>query len=221
MLAAGPRLSSISKVPYFILVTLGEAQPVTFISASLAQETVPVLGRGDAFLLNKMQLQDQKCQSSTSFILPLCVQSLHVLTWDTCYFHYLVPTPMSPSPKSVSTPSEAGSQDSGDLGPVGSRRLHKLGVSKITQVDFLPREVVSYSKETQTPLDTHRAEVLNCLGLEYLNDQLLPNVPHHMLSSSPETELWMFWLSDTAEQQIIRCFLVMATLVEICQSLIY
>ncbi|ETE64480.1 hypothetical protein L345_09752, partial [Ophiophagus hannah] len=70
----------------------------------------------------------------------------------------LVPTPMSPSPKSVSTPSEAGSQDSGELGPLGSRRLHKLGISKITQVDFLPREVVSYSKETQTPMDTHRSE---------------------------------------------------------------
>uniref|UniRef100_A0A8C4J025 Dynein cytoplasmic 1 intermediate chain 1 n=1 Tax=Dromaius novaehollandiae TaxID=8790 RepID=A0A8C4J025_DRONO len=90
----------------------------------------------------------------------------------------LVPTPMSPSSKSVSTPSDAGSQDSGDLGPMGrtlqwdtdpsvlqlqsdselGRRLHKLGVSKITQVDFLPREVVSYSKETQTPLATHQSE---------------------------------------------------------------
>ncbi|NXA24862.1 DC1I1 protein, partial [Ibidorhyncha struthersii] len=90
----------------------------------------------------------------------------------------LVPTPMSPSSKSVSTPSDAGSQDSGDLGPIGrtlqwdtdpsvlqlqsdselGRRLHKLGVSKITQVDFLPREVVSYSKETQTPLATHQSE---------------------------------------------------------------
>ncbi|XP_071416859.1 cytoplasmic dynein 1 intermediate chain 1 isoform X4 [Pithys albifrons albifrons] len=109
---------------------------------------------------------------------PPLVQSLHVLTWDTCYFHYLVPTPMSPSSKSVSTPSDAGSQDSGDLGPIGrtlqwdtdpsvlqlqsdselGRRLHKLGVSKITQVDFLPREVVSYSKETQTPLATHQSE---------------------------------------------------------------
>lgn len=38
------------------------------------------------------------------------------------------------------------------------RRLHKLGVSKVTQVDFLPREVVSYSKETQTPLATHQSE---------------------------------------------------------------
>ncbi|NXI51926.1 DC1I1 protein, partial [Chloroceryle aenea] len=90
----------------------------------------------------------------------------------------LVPTPMSPSSKSVSTPSDAGSQDSGDLGPLGrtlqwdtdpsvlqlqsdselGRRLHKLGVSKVTQVDFLPREVVSYSKETQTPLATHQSE---------------------------------------------------------------
>ncbi|XP_020855630.1 cytoplasmic dynein 1 intermediate chain 1 isoform X1 [Phascolarctos cinereus] len=112
---------------------------------------------------------------------PPLVQSLHFVTWDTCYFHYLVPTPMSPSSKSASTPSEAGSQDSGDLGPLTSclrtlqwdtdpsvlqlqtdsdigRRLHKLGVSKVTQVDFLPREVVSYCKETQTPLDTHQSE---------------------------------------------------------------
>ncbi|KAL2080273.1 hypothetical protein ACEWY4_024066 [Coilia grayii] len=38
------------------------------------------------------------------------------------------------------------------------RRLHRLGASKITQVDFLPREVVSYSKETQTPLAAHQSE---------------------------------------------------------------
>uniref|UniRef100_A0A8C9TVE6 Dynein cytoplasmic 1 intermediate chain 1b n=1 Tax=Scleropages formosus TaxID=113540 RepID=A0A8C9TVE6_SCLFO len=67
----------------------------------------------------------------------------------------LVPTPMSPSSKSVSTPSEAGSQES-DAGPF--RRMHRLGASKITQVDFLPREVVSYSKETQTPLAAHQSE---------------------------------------------------------------
>ncbi|CAH2282448.1 cytoplasmic dynein 1 intermediate chain 1 isoform X1 [Pelobates cultripes] len=90
----------------------------------------------------------------------------------------LVPTPMSPSSKSLSTPSEAGSQDSVDGTIMGrtlqwdtdpsvlqlhseselGRRLTKLGVSKITQVDFLPREVVSYSKETQTPVTTHQAE---------------------------------------------------------------
>ncbi|XP_049978026.1 cytoplasmic dynein 1 intermediate chain 2 [Alexandromys fortis] len=64
----------------------------------------------------------------------------------------IVPPPMSPSSKSVSTPSEAGSQDSGD-GAVGSRRGPiKLGMAKITQVDFPPREIVTYTKETQTPI---------------------------------------------------------------------
>ncbi|XP_075443412.1 cytoplasmic dynein 1 intermediate chain 1 isoform X3 [Ascaphus truei] len=90
----------------------------------------------------------------------------------------LVPTPMSPSSKSVSTPSDAGSQDSVDGTLMGrtlqwdtdpsvlqlhsdselGRRLTKLGVSKITQVDFLPREVVAYCKETQTPVTTHQTE---------------------------------------------------------------
>ncbi|XP_028820113.1 cytoplasmic dynein 1 intermediate chain 1-like isoform X4 [Denticeps clupeoides] len=36
--------------------------------------------------------------------------------------------------------------------------MHRLGASKITQVDFLPREVVAYSKETQTPLAAHHSE---------------------------------------------------------------
>uniref|UniRef100_A0A3Q3K774 Uncharacterized protein n=1 Tax=Monopterus albus TaxID=43700 RepID=A0A3Q3K774_MONAL len=69
----------------------------------------------------------------------------------------LVPTPVSPS-KSVSTPSETGSQDSADGGAGGRRRMQRLGASKITQVDFLPKEVVSYSKETQTPLTAHLSE---------------------------------------------------------------
>ncbi len=47
------------------------------------------------------------------------VQPLQLLTWDTCYFHYLVPTPMSPSSQSVSPPSETGSQESIDAGTVG------------------------------------------------------------------------------------------------------
>ncbi|XP_044534174.1 cytoplasmic dynein 1 intermediate chain 1-like [Gracilinanus agilis] len=54
---------------------------------------------------------------------PPLVQTLHFVTWDTCYFHYLVPTPMSPSSKSASTPSEAGSQDSGDLGALTSSKV--------------------------------------------------------------------------------------------------
>ena len=63
-----------------------------------------------------------------------------------------VPPPMSPPSKSVSTPSEAGSQDSGD-GAVGSRRGPvKLGMAKITQVDFPPHETITYTKETQAPV---------------------------------------------------------------------
>uniref|UniRef100_A0A8C6UKB5 Dynein cytoplasmic 1 intermediate chain 1 n=1 Tax=Neogobius melanostomus TaxID=47308 RepID=A0A8C6UKB5_9GOBI len=89
----------------------------------------------------------------------------------------LVPTPMSPS-KSVSTPSEAGSQDSVEGGAAGrtlqwdtdpsvlqlhadselGRKLQRLGTSRIAQVDFPPKELVSYSKETQTLLTTHPLE---------------------------------------------------------------
>ncbi|XP_059822629.1 cytoplasmic dynein 1 intermediate chain 2-like isoform X2 [Hypanus sabinus] len=66
--------------------------------------------------------------------------------------------PTSPPSKSVSTPSEAGSQDSADctLGP--RRGAIKLEMAKITQVDFLPREIVSYTKGTQTPVIAQKAE---------------------------------------------------------------
>ncbi|KAK6302914.1 hypothetical protein J4Q44_G00272690 [Coregonus suidteri] len=97
-------------------------------------------------------------------------QPLRIITEDACPFHYLVPTPMSPSAKSVG--SESRSQDSGDG---NTRTLHwdpdpsnlqlhsdfellrrglRLGMAKVTQVDFPPKEMVSYSKETQTPADT-------------------------------------------------------------------
>ncbi|XP_029298920.1 dynein cytoplasmic 1 intermediate chain 1a isoform X6 [Cottoperca gobio] len=111
---------------------------------------------------------------------PPLVHSLQPLMLDSCYFRYLVPTPVSPS-KSMSTPSETGSQDSTDGGAAGrfrtlqwdtdpsvlqlqadselGRRMQRLGASKITQVDFLPKEMVSYCKETQTPLNAHLSEV--------------------------------------------------------------
>ncbi|XP_061834690.1 dynein, cytoplasmic 1, intermediate chain 2a-like isoform X4 [Nerophis lumbriciformis] len=83
-------------------------------------------------------------------------QPLRVVTEDTCLFHYLVPAPMSPSNKSVG--SDAGSQDSGD-GNAGPRRgAVKLTMSKVTQVDIVPKEMVSYSKETQTPTEAHTEE---------------------------------------------------------------
>uniref|UniRef100_A0A672SG49 Cytoplasmic dynein 1 intermediate chain 2-like n=1 Tax=Sinocyclocheilus grahami TaxID=75366 RepID=A0A672SG49_SINGR len=98
---------------------------------------------------------------------------------DTCYVNLLLssgPTPMSPTAKSAGTPSEAGSQDSGE-GATGPRTLHwdcdpstlllhsepgrgplKLAMVKVTHVDFPPKEVVSYTKETQTPTMTEQKE---------------------------------------------------------------
>uniref|UniRef100_A0A673M0N5 Cytoplasmic dynein 1 intermediate chain 2-like n=1 Tax=Sinocyclocheilus rhinocerous TaxID=307959 RepID=A0A673M0N5_9TELE len=81
------------------------------------------------------------------------------------------PTPMSPTAKSAGTPSEAGSQDSGEgaTGPryslslslsrsCGRRGPLKLAMAKVTHVDFPPKEVVSYTKETQTPTMTEQKE---------------------------------------------------------------
>nr|XP_061799158.1 dynein, cytoplasmic 1, intermediate chain 2a-like isoform X3 [Nerophis lumbriciformis] len=69
----------------------------------------------------------------------------------------VVPPPMSPTAKSADTLSETGSQDSD--GAVGPRRAaSKLGMAKVTQVDFPPRETVSYTKETQTPVVTQLKE---------------------------------------------------------------
>ncbi|KAM6959439.1 dynein cytoplasmic 1 intermediate chain 1a isoform 3-T3 [Aplochiton taeniatus] len=136
----------------------------------------------------------------------------------------LVPNPMSPS-KSVSTPSETGSQDSTDGGAAGSfyqldftiwsglaknksqtqsdrtlqwdtdpsvlqlqadselgRRMHRLGASKITQVDFLPKELVAYCKETQTPITAHLSEE------EEEEDEEMPQVKPALESDQLEDE---------------------------------
>ncbi|KAG5271633.1 hypothetical protein AALO_G00182200 [Alosa alosa] len=138
---------------------------------------------------------------------PPLVQPLQLLTWDTCYFHYLVPTPMSPSSQSVSTPSEAGSQESVNGGTMGrtlqwdtdpsvlqllddsdvGRKVHRLGASKITQVDILPKELVTYCKETQTPLAAHQSE-----ATEEEEDEEIP-VP------KPETETDLLDNEDNQE----------------------
>uniref|UniRef100_A0A673KER5 Cytoplasmic dynein 1 intermediate chain 1-like n=1 Tax=Sinocyclocheilus rhinocerous TaxID=307959 RepID=A0A673KER5_9TELE len=82
----------------------------------------------------------------------------------------LVPTPMSPSSQSVSPPSETGSQESIDGGTVGRYeicmvwacflrgRMQRLGPSKIVQIDFMPKELVTYSKESQTPVASDQPE---------------------------------------------------------------
>uniref|UniRef100_A0A674MSV9 Dynein cytoplasmic 1 intermediate chain 2 n=1 Tax=Takifugu rubripes TaxID=31033 RepID=A0A674MSV9_TAKRU len=70
----------------------------------------------------------------------------------------VVPPPVSPTTKSAGTPSEAGSQDSDGFSCPSRRQTPKLGMAKVTQVDFPPREIVSYTKETQTPVVTQEKE---------------------------------------------------------------
>uniref|UniRef100_A0A8C2CEC1 Dynein, cytoplasmic 1, intermediate chain 2b n=1 Tax=Cyprinus carpio TaxID=7962 RepID=A0A8C2CEC1_CYPCA len=130
------------------------------------------------------------------------------------------PPPMSPSAKSVDTPSETGSQDSGD-GGTGPRTLHwdsdpstlllhsdsqlgrgplKLGMSKVTQVDFPPRELVSYTKETQTPTQTHHKDEEEDLALTQ------PALEHQEEKDSQkeEEEAPPHELTEEEKQQILH-----------------
>ncbi|KAM9488807.1 cytoplasmic dynein 1 intermediate chain 1 isoform 1-T1 [Clarias gariepinus] len=102
-------------------------------------------------------------------------QPLQLLTWDT-YFHYLVPTPLSPSSQSVSTSSENGSQESVEGGTMArtlqwdmdpsalqlladtEHRLQKLETTEIVQIDYMPTQQVTYCKETQTPVAPNQSE---------------------------------------------------------------
>ncbi|XP_078737680.1 cytoplasmic dynein 1 intermediate chain 1-like isoform X2 [Lampetra fluviatilis] len=102
---------------------------------------------------------------------PLCTQP----TSNTTSLPLLASVQDSPTlSKAVSTPSETGSQESMETVAAGrtlqwdsdptvlqlladsesGRRGHKLGLAKVTQVDFPPRELVTYAKETQTPFPT-------------------------------------------------------------------
>ncbi|XP_049629374.1 cytoplasmic dynein 1 intermediate chain 2 isoform X2 [Suncus etruscus] len=117
----------------------------------------------------------------------------------------IVPPPMSPSSKSVSTPSEAGSQDSGD-GAVGSRRGPiKLGMAKVTQVDFPPREIVTYTKETQTPVMAQPKE-----DEEEEDDVVTPKPPiepeeEKTLKKDEENDATPHELTEEEKQQILHC----------------
>ncbi|XP_070702248.1 cytoplasmic dynein 1 intermediate chain 1 isoform X2 [Pempheris klunzingeri] len=153
----------------------------------------------------------------------------------------LVPTPVSPS-KSVSTPSETGSQDSAD-GVAASRsgfsknksqaqtsrtlqwdtdpsvlqlqadselgrRMLRLGASKITQVDFLPKEVVSYCKETQTPLIAHLSEEEEEEDEEMMEAKPGPESEQQDEDDNRETKEGMFpvlrELTEEERQQILH-----------------
>ncbi|XP_046707990.1 cytoplasmic dynein 1 intermediate chain 2 isoform X3 [Silurus meridionalis] len=136
---------------------------------------------------------------------PSMVQPLRIVTEDTCLFHYLVPPPMSPSAKSVGTPSETGSQDSTE-GATGARRSPlRLGMAKVTQVDFPPRELVSYSKETQTLVTTQPKDVEEEIEEEDLAtapaalESLLENEPQAEEEEAPPHEL-----TEEEKQQILH-----------------
>uniref|UniRef100_A0A3B4EMB5 Uncharacterized protein n=1 Tax=Pygocentrus nattereri TaxID=42514 RepID=A0A3B4EMB5_PYGNA len=112
----------------------------------------------------------------------------------------LVPTPMSPSSQSVSTPSEAGSQESVDGGTVARR----LGASKIVQIDFMPKELVTYSKETQTPIDPNLSEEeeedeeLPVAKSDLQSDEQEEVTPQEMQQDHPRE------LTEEEKQQIIH-----------------
>ncbi|XP_052414798.1 cytoplasmic dynein 1 intermediate chain 2 isoform X3 [Carassius gibelio] len=132
------------------------------------------------------------------------VQPLRVVTEDTCLFHYLVPPPMSPSAKSVGTPSETGSQDSGDGGTGPRRGPLKLGMSKVTQVDFPPRELVSYSKETQTPTQTHHKDNEEEEEEDLAVVQPAPENQDEKDSQKEEEEALPHELTEEEKQQILH-----------------
>ncbi|KAM9482096.1 cytoplasmic dynein 1 intermediate chain 2 isoform 5-T5 [Clarias gariepinus] len=108
-------------------------------------------------------------------------------------------------PAMVGTPSETGSQDSAD-GATGVRRGPlRLGMAKVTQVDFPPRELVSYSKETQTPVSTQPKEAAEENEEEDLavapaaHESLQENEPHADEDEAPPHEL-----TEEEKQQILH-----------------
>ncbi|XP_046708008.1 cytoplasmic dynein 1 intermediate chain 2 isoform X6 [Silurus meridionalis] len=108
-------------------------------------------------------------------------------------------------PSMVGTPSETGSQDSTE-GATGARRSPlRLGMAKVTQVDFPPRELVSYSKETQTLVTTQPKDVEEEIEEEDLAtapaalESLLENEPQAEEEEAPPHEL-----TEEEKQQILH-----------------
>ncbi|XP_072300541.1 dynein, cytoplasmic 1, intermediate chain 2a isoform X3 [Eucyclogobius newberryi] len=133
------------------------------------------------------------------------------------------PPPMSPTAKSTSTPSEAGSQDSD--GAVGPRTLHwdsdpstlqlhsdselgrvapKLGLAKITHVDFPPRETVSYTKETQTPVLTQTKKEEEEEEEEIAPPQAVEELPTEKPVQKEEEEAAPHELTEEEKLQILH-----------------
>ncbi|XP_014663057.1 PREDICTED: cytoplasmic dynein 1 intermediate chain 2-like isoform X3 [Priapulus caudatus] len=69
-----------------------------------------------------------------------------------------VQPPIDGSQPVSSSAASTGSQDSGDAAQLSAcpspRRIGRLGLSKVTQTNILPKEQVTYTKQTQTPSET-------------------------------------------------------------------
>ncbi|XP_061616373.1 cytoplasmic dynein 1 intermediate chain 1 isoform X2 [Phyllopteryx taeniolatus] len=113
------------------------------------------------------------------------VQSSRTLQWDT-----------DPSVLQLQADSELG------------RRMQKLGASKITQVDFQPKELVLYSKETQTPLTAHLSEEEDEEDEELMESKPGPELELHDEDDKENKEAGSFpvlrELTEEERQQILH-----------------
>ncbi|XP_061521073.1 cytoplasmic dynein 1 intermediate chain 1 isoform X3 [Phycodurus eques] len=113
------------------------------------------------------------------------VQSSRTLQWDT-----------DPSVLQLQADSELG------------RRMQKLGASKITQVDFQPKELVLYSKETQTPLTAHLSEEEEEEDEELMESKPGPELEMHDEDDKENKEAGSFpvlrELTEEERQQILH-----------------
>uniref|UniRef100_A0A8C4FC10 Dynein cytoplasmic 1 intermediate chain 1 n=1 Tax=Dicentrarchus labrax TaxID=13489 RepID=A0A8C4FC10_DICLA len=84
------------------------------------------------------------------------------------------------------------------------RRMLRLGASKITQVDFLPKEVVSYSKETQTPHTAHLSEEEEEEDEEMMEAKPGPESEQQDEDDNRETKEVLRELTEEERQQILH-----------------
>ncbi|KAF4088548.1 hypothetical protein AMELA_G00083930 [Ameiurus melas] len=136
----------------------------------------------------------------------------------------LVPTPMSPSSRSVSASSENGSQESveggtmartlqWDMEPSALQLLadsehrcimKRLETSEIVQIDYIPKKLVTYCQETQTPLAPNLSEEEK-EDEELLVVQPKPQSEEHVVKDNHETmQEHPKELTEEEKQQIVR-----------------
>ncbi|XP_053478182.1 cytoplasmic dynein 1 intermediate chain 1 isoform X1 [Ictalurus furcatus] len=137
----------------------------------------------------------------------------------------LVPTPMSPSSQSVSASSENGSQESveggtmartlqWDMDPSALQLLadaehrcvmKRLETSEIVQIDYIPKKLVTYCKETQTPVAPNLSEEEEKEDEELPVVQPKPQSEEHLVTDNQETmQEHPKELTEEEKQQIVQ-----------------